>query len=91
MLPGFALILLVATMDWLWLSILIGKGRLWIAALNLVPALLLKLILGRLWVPTNNELGMLWARVAAYGFSGSLNAIFAIRLYLRSQTSKADI
>ena len=86
MIPGFALVLLLATMDSLWVSILIGRRKLWIAALNLIPAILAKLVLGRLWVPEHAEFGMLWTSIVAYVCSVSMNAFFAIRLYLQPPT-----
>jgi O-antigen/teichoic acid export membrane protein len=91
MISGFAIILFLATMDSLWVSILIGRRKLWIAALNLIPAILVKLVLGRLWVPEYAEIGMLWTSVAAYVCSVSLNACFAVRHYLHTHTERDPI
>lgn len=91
MIPGFAVILFLATMDSLWVSILIGRRKLWIAALNLLPAIAVKIVLGRLWVPEHAEIGMLWTSVAAYVCSVSMNAFFAVRHYLQPNTERDPI
>lgn len=61
LLPGLGTILCFATLDWLWLGVLIGANRTWIAAVNLLPVLLCKLFLAPLWIPSMGAHGMVWA------------------------------
>lgn len=80
LLPGMGLILALATLDWLWLSVLIGRDRTWIAALNLIPVLACKLLLAPLWVPEMGAQGMVWASLIGQAITcmfGAITAYFA--------------
>lgn len=61
LLPGLGATLGFATLDWLWLTVLIGSNRTWIAALNLTPVLASKLFLAPLLIASHGAQGMVWA------------------------------
>jgi len=69
LLPGLGILLCLTAMDWLWLSVLIGRNRIWIAALNLTPLLVVKLLVGPIWVARWGADGMV--RVALLGQIGT--------------------
>lgn len=82
LLPGFGLLLCISCMDWLWLSVLIGKNRIWVAAANLGFALALKLVVGPFWIGTHGASGMVWTGVLAHGGTTLLGAFAAWRAYV---------
>lgn len=87
MLPELGAILFLATLDSLWLSVMIGRDKMWIAILNLAPILGCKLFLGALWVPRHGALGMVWASLAGQLVSGMIAAAVAWTLYLKSSAN----
>ncbi|HNY29960.1 MAG TPA: oligosaccharide flippase family protein [Fibrobacteria bacterium] len=89
LLPGMGAMLFLTTMDWLWLSILIGKDRIWIAALVLVPSLVAKVLLGAWWIPSAGAAGMVHAALAAQLVGGGLGAWCAVRAYLKESSPRA--
>jgi O-antigen/teichoic acid export membrane protein len=83
LLPGMGAMLFLTTMDWLWLSILVGKDKIWIAAAVLVPALAAKVALGAFLIPAQGASGMVQAAVVSQLLGGALGAWLAVRSYLR--------
>jgi len=83
LLPGMGATLCFATLDWLWLSVLIGCNRTWIAALNLIPVLAAKLFLAPFWIPSMGAQGMVWASLIGQILTCSLGAATAWRSYMR--------
>jgi len=65
LLPGFGALLLMSTLDYLWLAILIGMDRQWIAACNLLLMIVGKLVLGPMLVAGHGLEGMVWAALAS--------------------------
>lgn len=82
LLPGLGLILCLSCLDWLWLSVLVGSDRIWIAAANLVPVLAAKLLLAPLLIPSMGSRGMVVAGVVGQAGTGILGAWAATRAYL---------
>jgi O-antigen/teichoic acid export membrane protein len=85
LLPWLGLVLCISTLDWLWLSVMIGGDRIWIAALNLFPVLGAKLVLGPILILRFGAIGMAWSAVAGQIGSGALNAFVAVHIYLKGQ------
>lgn len=83
LLPGMGLMLFLTTMDWLWLSILVGKDKIWIAAIVLGPALLVKVAIGAVLIPSQGAWGMVQAALVAQSIGGALGAWFAVKAYLK--------
>jgi len=83
LLPWLGLVLCLSTLDWLWLSVLIGSDRIWIAALNLIPVLGAKMLLGPILIPRFGATGMAWAALAGQAGTGVLGAFAAVRIYLK--------
>ena len=55
------IILAVSVMNYLWLALLIGQHRQWIASVALIATISLKFYLGKMWVPVYGIEGMLSA------------------------------
>jgi O-antigen/teichoic acid export membrane protein len=81
LLPGLGVLLFLTTLDWLWLSVLIGRNRIWMAALNLVPLLTVKLVLGPVWVSRWGAQGMVWTALAGQIGTGLLGVVAAYRQF----------
>lgn len=81
-LPKLGVLLAISVINYLWLAILIGLDRQWIAALGLVFIVGLKIYLGLRWIPDQGVEGMvnasLWAEIPASAAVG----LAACRLYL---------
>jgi len=92
LLPGMGLLLCLSTMDWLWLSILIGRNRIWVAVLNLTPILATKILLGPVLVSRWGAAGMVWTAILGQIPTGILGAATASRAFLRpaSERSASD-
>jgi O-antigen/teichoic acid export membrane protein len=82
LLPGLGLVLCLSCLDWLWLSVLVGADKIWIAALNLVPVLAAKLLLAPLLIPSMGARGMVLASVVGQAGTCLLGAWAAARAYL---------
>lgn len=91
LLPGMGVMLFLTTMDWLWLSILVGKDKIWIAAANVVSMLALKALLAGWWVPDSGAMGMVSAAVAGQALCCALGAITAGRAYLQRLPSHQGV
>ncbi len=80
LLPGMGAMLLCSTLDWLWLSVLLGKDKLWLTCVGLVPLLGSKLLFGPAWSARDGATGMMHAAllgsVATTAF-GAVAAYFA--------------
>jgi len=83
LLPGLGMVLCLSTLDWLWLSVLIGKNRIWVAALNLLPILVVKILLGPVLVARWGAQGMVWTSLSGQFLTGILGAVAASRAFLR--------
>lgn len=80
LLPGMGAMLLCSTLDWLWLSVLLGKDRLWLTCVGLVPLLGSKLLFGPAWSAHHGAAGMLHAALlgsVATTLFGAVAAYFA--------------
>jgi O-antigen/teichoic acid export membrane protein len=86
-LPRLGILLAVSVINYLWLAMLIGLDRQWIAALGLAGILAVKVTLGLQWIPIRGVGGMvdaaLWAELPA----SLLVGFTACRLYLRRKPS----
>jgi O-antigen/teichoic acid export membrane protein len=83
LLPGLGATLGFATLDWLWLSVLIGSNRTWIAALNLVPVLASKLFLAPFLIASHGAQGMVWASLAGQILTCLAGAATAYMYFVR--------
>jgi O-antigen/teichoic acid export membrane protein len=87
LLPGMGVVLLCSTLDWLWLSVLVGRDKMWVAILNFVPVIASKILLGIAWVPGHGAQGMVWASMIGQILSTLLGAATAWSYYLRQADS----
>lgn len=85
LLPAFGILLLLSTLDYLWLAILIGLDRQWIAAANLGVMILGKTLLGPILVDRLGMPGMVWAAVASELVVCFLGGVAACSAYLRNR------
>lgn len=83
LLPGQSILLGLSILNYLWLSLAIGRNKQWISSLALIFTLAVKTWLGVRWVPQYGALGMLhatlWAEVPATIGSGIILAIHYFR------------
>lgn len=80
LLPGMGAMLLCSTLDWLWLSVLLGKDKLWLTCVGLVPLLGSKLLFGPAWSSHDGAAGMMHAALlgsVATTLFGAVGAYFA--------------
>lgn len=80
LLPGMGAMLLCSTLDWLWLSVLLGKDKLWLTCVGLVPLLGSKLLFGPAWSAHEGATGMMRAALmgsVATTMFGAVAAYFA--------------
>jgi len=82
LLPILGMVLCLSTLEWLWVSVLIGGDKLWISALNLWPILVAKLVLGPSWIASSGALGMAHATLLGQAGTGILSATAAWWVYV---------
>lgn len=85
LLPGLGIVLLCSTLDWLWFSVLVGRDRVWVAILNVVPVIACKVVLGILWVPLHGAQGMVWASVIGQALGTACGVATAWPSFLRDR------
>ena len=83
LLAGMGLLLAVSVLNYLWLSLLIGLDRQWVASAGLTLILGAKVALGIAWIPEQGAMGMVRAALCAdIPVCLAVGAV-ACRLYLR--------
>jgi O-antigen/teichoic acid export membrane protein len=82
LMPAMGGLLFLTALDWLWLSVLIGRDKIWISALNLLPSLAAKLVLAPIWVPSLGADGMVRAALVGQVITTALGGATAFRCYL---------
>lgn len=83
LLPGMGLLLAVSVLNYLWLAMLIGLDRQWIASAGLAGILAAKVLLGSRWVPVDGAVGMVRAGLCAEIPACLAVGLAACWLYLR--------
>ncbi|MEN9307697.1 MAG: Polysaccharide biosynthesis protein [Fibrobacterota bacterium] len=81
LLPGMGALLLCTTLDWLWLAVLLGKDRIWLTCVGLVPMLAAKAWLGPIWASRSGADGMLHAALAGSVATTLIGAVAAYRTF----------
>lgn len=77
LLPGMGALLLFTTLDWLWLSVLLGKDRIWLTTLGLIPLFAAKVLLGPAWTRQLGATGMLHAALLGALLTTCIGAVAA--------------
>lgn len=83
LLPGMGATLWLTTVDWIWITVLVGRNKVWLCIVNLVPLVACKLILGPILVRTQGAQGMVWAGLAGEILACALGAITASWVFLK--------
>lgn len=81
LLPGMGALLLFTTLDWLWLSVLLGKDRIWLSILGLIPLFAAKAALGPAWTRSMGAEGMLQASLIGALLTTAIGAAAAYRTF----------
>lgn len=86
-LPVLAVVLFLSTLDGLWFNILLGKKKIWIASVGLVPIFAAKIILGPGWVDSCGANGMALATLVGSIFTTTIGAISAYFLFSKEPSA----
>jgi O-antigen/teichoic acid export membrane protein len=83
LLPVMAVLLGFSILNYLWLVILIGLNRQWLASVALLVILPAKIVLGWMWLPDHGAIAMAWAGLWAEGPACLVLGWITCRMYLR--------
>jgi O-antigen/teichoic acid export membrane protein len=80
---GMGVLLGLSILNYVWLSLAIGKNVQWVVSIFLVLSVAIKLVLGTAWVPESGALGMLCASLWAEIPTSLLCGMVVSWIYLR--------